>query len=88
MKLPTSHPDLIGYCCCQVKCEGEQVEYDSNGNKRIEGCFKEGIQQGELKIYYLGGELKQVDKYNKKGRLKKRVLYDETGKIERSETYS
>ena len=50
--------------------------------------FQRGIQQGELKIYYLGGELKQVDKYNKKGRLKKRVLYDETGKIERSETYS
>ncbi len=84
---PTSHPDFIGYCCCEAKCEGEQVEYYSNGNKRIEGCFKEGIPQGKLKIYYPSGELKQVDKYNKKGRLKKRILYDETGRVESSETY-
>lgn len=84
---PTSHPDFIGYCCCGEKCEGEQVEYYSNGNKRIEGCFKEGIPQGVLKIYYPNGELKQVDKYSKKGRLKKRILYDEAGKEKSSENY-
>lgn len=84
---PTSHPNFIGYCCCGEKCEGEQVEYYSNGNKHIEGSFKEGIPQGELKIYYYSGQLKQVDKYNKRGYLKKRILYHQNGKVESSETY-
>lgn len=87
LKPATTHPDYIGYCCCSEKCEGEQAEYYSNGNKRIEGCFKEGIPQGDLKIYFPSGDLKQVDKYNKKGHLKKRILYDESGKVKSSETY-
>lgn len=84
---PTSHPDFIGYCCCNQKCEGDQVEYYSNGNKRIEGCFKEGLPQGNLKFYYPSGQIKQVDEYNKKGYLKRRILYNENGKVKRSETY-
>lgn len=72
---PTTHPNFIGYCCCEDKCEGKQIDYYSNGNKRIEGYFKNGKALGKLKYYYLDGTLKQVDKYNKKGILIRRKKY-------------
>ena len=84
---PTSHPNFIEYCCCGMKCEGEKSEYYSNGNKRIEGCFKDGIPVGELKLYYPNGHFKQIDFYSKKGKMFKRVLYDNMGNIMRIETY-
>ncbi len=71
----TSYPNFVGYCCCDEKCEGEQVEYYSNGNKRIEGYFEQGKPIGKLKIYYSDGSLKQIDKYSKKGTLLKRKEY-------------
>lgn len=73
---PTTSTRFAGYCCCDAKCDGEVVEYFSNGNKRVEGKFEEGIPVGELKTYYPDGRLKQLDKYNKKGRLIRSVLYD------------
>jgi hypothetical protein len=72
---PTSHPNFIGYCCCDKKCEGVQVDYYENGNKKIEGIFKEGVPIGKLKFYYPNGKLSMVKKYNKKGRLRKTYLY-------------
>lgn len=66
---PTSNPSFVGYCCCCKKCEGKKIDYYANGNKRLEGCFKKGKPIGKLKMYYSDGSLRQVDKYNKKGRL-------------------
>lgn len=66
---PTSTPSFIGYCCCNEKCEGINIDYYSNGNKRLEGFFQNGKPIGKLKLYYSNGSLKQVDKYNKKGKL-------------------
>ncbi|MBL0743720.1 toxin-antitoxin system YwqK family antitoxin [Chryseolinea lacunae] len=67
---PTSHPNFIGYCCCEKKCQGTQIDFYENGNKRIEGFFKEGIPIGQLKFYYPNGKLKMIKDYSKKGRLK------------------
>lgn len=83
----TSHPNFIGYYCCDQKCNGMQVDYYSNGNKRIEGYFKEGIPYGELKTFYPNGQLKQLDKYNAKGRLKRRSYFNEKGEIDNIEKY-
>ncbi|MGE0773083.1 MAG: toxin-antitoxin system YwqK family antitoxin [Cyclobacteriaceae bacterium] len=72
---PTSHPNFIGYCCCDQKCEGTQIDYYENGNKRVEGFFKEGIPIGKLKFYYPDGKLRTVKKYSKKGKLIKTYTY-------------
>lgn len=66
---PTSHPNFIGYCCCSQKCEGTQVDYYENGNKRIEGNFKKGIPIGKLRFYAPDGKLSMTKKYNKRGKL-------------------
>ncbi len=66
---PTSNPSFVGYCCCNAECEGEKVDYYANGNKRLEGYFEKGKPIGKLKMYYPDGTLKQLDRYNKKGKL-------------------
>ena len=72
---PTSHPNFIGYCCCDNKCEGVQIDYYENGNKRIEGSFKGGIPIGRLKFYHMNGKLSMVKKYNKQGKFRKTYKY-------------
>ena len=71
----TSHPNFFGYCCCDQKCEGLQIDYYENGNKRIEGFFKEGLPMGKLKFYSSNGKLSMVKKYSKKGKLIKTYTY-------------
>ncbi|MEZ4794321.1 MAG: hypothetical protein R2773_02410 [Flavobacteriaceae bacterium] len=58
---PTSHPNFFGYCCCGFDCEGENVDYYINGNKRIEGYFENGKPIGKLLMYYPDGSIKQID---------------------------
>lgn len=65
----TSHPNFIGYCCCNIECEGDKIDYYSNGNKLTEGYFEKGKPIGKLKRFYPDGTLKQVEKYSKKGKL-------------------
>lgn len=77
---PTSHPDFIGFCCCDEKCEGKQVDFYANGNKRIEGCFKEGVPWGDIKSYYPNGKLRRVDKY-RRGKLRKSIFYNKNSEI-------
>lgn len=84
---PVSHPDFVGYCCCEEKCEGYEVDYYTNGNKRIEGYFQEGVPINDVKIYYPNGTLKQLNKFNKTGKLKKKVYYDKQGNVEKVESY-
>jgi len=64
-----------GYCCCDKKCEGRQIDYYENGNKRIEGKFVGGKPVGKL-IFYdpKGGSVREVHKYNKKGRFKRKIV--------------
>lgn len=73
----TTNPRFSGYCCCDEICEGEQIDYYINGNKRIEGFFKEGYAIGKLKIYYPNGSFKAIKKYNKRGILKNTKKYKE-----------
>lgn len=73
---PTSHPNFIGYCCCDQKCKGTQIDYYKNGNKRIEGFFREGVPIGKLKLYYPNGKLRMVKKYSKKGKYLKTFTYN------------
>lgn len=70
-----------GYCCCGILCEGKQVDYYSNGNKRIEGSFNKGKPIGKLNFYYSTGQLKLVEKYNKRGKLLKKIQYDIKGNL-------
>jgi antitoxin component YwqK of YwqJK toxin-antitoxin module len=71
---PTSHPNFIGYCCCgDEKCEGKQIDYYANGNKRIEGFFNKGKPIGELIFYKRDGSINYIEKYNKKGKFKKKI---------------
>lgn len=79
----SSYVDFFGFCCCGEKCNGFQVDYFANGKKRIEGYFKEGLPIGSLKFYYPSGELKQIDKYNKDGKLKKRIYFDIHGNVQK-----
>lgn len=78
---PVSHSGFIGFYCCGERCEGEQRDYYANGNIRIEGYFKAGIPQGEVRMYYPSGQLKQVDRYNKRGEIRKRIIYTEEGEV-------
>jgi len=80
-----SHPRFIGYCCCNERCDGFQTDYYANGNKRIEGLFREGRPKGELKFYYPTGQIKQIEKYTRKGKFLKRNLYDPKGNFIRKE---
>ncbi|WP_447636757.1 hypothetical protein [Flavobacterium microcysteis] len=66
---PTSYPNFIGYGCCNTECNGNKTDYYANGNKLIEGYFEKGKPIGKLKKYYPNGTLKQIEKYNKKGKL-------------------
>lgn len=64
---PTTRPNFIGYYCCNNKCDGNQIDYYANGNKRIEGCFSLGKPKGKLIFYYPSGSIRKIEKYNKKG---------------------
>lgn len=65
---PTSRPSFSGYCCCDQKCNGNQIDYYSNGKKMVEGYFENGQPIGLLKIYYRDGSTKEIKKYNRKGK--------------------
>lgn len=71
----TSHPRFIGYCCCNEKCEGFQIDYYANGNKRIEGNFIRGKPIGNLIYYNKDGSINYVEKYSKRGKLKKKISH-------------
>ncbi len=70
-----------GYCCCDSLCQGDQVDFYSNGNKRIEGHFNKGKPIGILNFYYSTGQLQLVEKYDNTGNLLKRIQYDKTGNL-------
>lgn len=62
-----------GFCNCGEPCEGYQVDYYKNGSKRIEGNFKQGKPIGKLIYYKKDGSINYVEKYNKKGKLKRTI---------------
>jgi hypothetical protein len=59
---------FVGYCCCNEKCNGLQIDYYTNGNKRMEGLFNNGKAVGALKFYYPNGHLRRIEKYSRKGK--------------------
>jgi len=68
----STRANFNGYCCCDKKCEGRQIDYYENGSKRIEGNFVEGKPVGKLIFYDSKGNVQEVHKYNGKGRLVKK----------------
>lgn len=60
-----------GYFNCDKLCNGETIAYYDNGEKRLEGVFKDGVPIGKLIFYKKDGSVCKVEKYNKKGYLKK-----------------
>lgn len=62
------YPNFSGWLCCDMKCEGYQVDYYNNGFKRVEGFFKKGKAIGELRYYKLDGSLSVIEYYSKRGK--------------------
>ena len=62
-----------GFCCCGEPCEGYQVDYYKNRNKRIEGNFNKGKPKGKIVYYQPDGKISYVEVYSRKGILKKTV---------------
>jgi hypothetical protein len=60
---------------CEKVCDGNIEDYYHNGNIRIKGNFKQGVPQGKVFYYNTNGTLSKVEKYNKKGKLKKTIKY-------------
>lgn len=60
-----------GYFNCDKLCDGKIVDYYNNGGKRLKGVFKDGSPIGKLIYYKKDGSVCRVEKYNKKGLLRK-----------------
>lgn len=71
---PTTYPNFSGYCCCDRKCEGRQIDYYQNGNRRIEGNFIGGKPVGRLVFYHPDGSVKEVHQYSRKGRFRRKIV--------------
>lgn len=56
---------------CGSKSNGYLIDYHHNGQKRIEGLFKNGKPIGDLKFYDELGKLKYVEVYSDEGKKKK-----------------
>ena len=59
---------------CDSICNGEEVEYYKNGNKKIEGFFINGKPKRKVKYYNKQGELILVEIYNRNGLKRTRHL--------------
>ncbi|MBL7840940.1 MAG: hypothetical protein JNJ75_12405 [Cyclobacteriaceae bacterium] len=72
--LPPQSAGDCGYSCCDQLCEGYNVDYFDNGNKRLEGYFKKGNPVGQLIFYHPDGRKKEIHHYDKagNGRLKRK----------------
>ncbi len=77
---PVSHPNFIGYCCCEEKCNGIQKDYYNDGTLRIEGKFKNGIPTDKVIKYHPNGNIKEIRIYNRNGILRRTKYYDLSGK--------
>ena len=64
-----------GFCYCDEPCDGYQVDYYKNGNKRIEGTFKKGKPKGKVVYYHPDGTINYIEIYNRKGKHKKTVKH-------------
>lgn len=64
-----------GFCYCDELCNGYCIDYYPDGNKRIEGEFKKGIPIGKLIYYGKNGYIDYIQKYSRKGKLKKTINY-------------
>lgn len=62
----TSPITFSGYYCCDTLCEGYNIDYYANGNKRIEGYFKNGEPYGDLIFYKPDGTEDYVKRYTRK----------------------
>jgi hypothetical protein len=57
-----------GWFYCGKKANGHCVDYYQNGNKRVEGNFRNGKSVGKVGFYDINGNLKQWAYYNNQGR--------------------
>ena len=69
--------------------DGKWVYYHKGGEKiNSEEIYKNGILEGERKVYYISGEISDIIPY-KNGKMHGKVLmYSETGTILKEENYS
>lgn len=77
----TTRVSFTGFCCCEEKCNGYQIDYYTNGNKRVEGYFKKGRPIGKLFFYYSDGVIMEKYIATRKGKIKKHIEYDKDGNI-------
>lgn len=56
-----------GYVCCNKPCEGYNIDYHLNGNRWIEGTFKNGQPVGNLTFYNTDGTVREIHAYDPDG---------------------
>jgi hypothetical protein len=57
----------LKYHFCDRLCDGHEIDFYKNGQKRIEGNFFAGVPHGRIKFYDREGFLVKIEKYSKKG---------------------
>ena len=76
------HSGFYGFCGCDLEeLNGYQADFYPDGQKRMEGIFKNGYAIGQVIYYYPSGRKKEVRNYDMKGegRLLEKILYDKKG---------
>jgi len=81
------HSQRWTYLNCNKICKGKEIDYYSNGNKRLEGIFENG-KPSEIKFYRENGTLESQEIY-KLGTLNKTKVnyFDINGELTEYEIY-
>lgn len=58
---------------CKDLCDGECADFYKNGTPRLKGYFTKGKPKGKVEYYNSDGELVLIEKYSKKGTLRKSI---------------
>lgn len=72
---------------CGRKADGLKTDYYVNGNKRVEGKFKNGKPIGEVKYYDTTGKLNYIEYYTKRGKEIKAERIKADGSLEEAFIY-
>jgi antitoxin component YwqK of YwqJK toxin-antitoxin module len=62
-------------------------EFFENGNIKSEWTWKDGLLDGFCRTYWKNGQVASLDTY-RKGRLMKRIVWDETGRMKFEKDYN
>nr|WP_321230791.1 hypothetical protein [uncultured Psychroserpens sp.] len=83
----TLHSSYWNYFNCDKICNGKEIDYYSNGNKRLEGIFEKG-KPIEITQFREDGIVETKNYYYlRRLNIKRREYYDSKGKLEEYELH-